>query len=107
MRHILRIVIALIAGLLAGALCAQVVAIGAMIVLGSIGPMQFVVLTIALAHLVLVPVASGLPLGVIAPRWPFSLAVATTLLIRISPVGVLGDAGVPRGWQIVQYLVQM
>ncbi len=107
MRHVPRIALALIAGLLAGVICAQAVATGTMFVLGVMGPADFLVLTGILANSVLVPVASGLTLGFIAPRWPLPLAVATVLLSLTSTVAALGYAGLPTGWKIVQYLMQL
>lgn len=107
MRHVPRIAVALMAGLLAGVLRARTVAIGAMIVIGLIGPPELPVLTSVLANLVLVPLATGLPIGSNAPRWPLPLAVAAVLLVLTGTVAALGHVGLPTGWKVVQYLMQL
>jgi len=105
MGNIARSVLAIASGLAAAILCTRAVAIIASLTLDSTSAPS-VATGAQLASIILVPVAAGLALGALAPRWPVFLAVVLVATSLVGTYVALGTAGMPRGLKLGAYVGQ-
>jgi hypothetical protein len=80
MKHLPRMVLAVLASLVLAILTAQLLARGAFVLLGVTGIRDGVTVAAIVVSLVAVPLVAGLTLGFVAQRWLFPLSLAVVVL---------------------------